>query len=420
MSEPPIIHVKRPNREGVAQSASMGEVLSSFQSLRASVLGLFQATGVDPTRTRELARELGVNRGLAWRLSRMARSQDGTDVAHDVPGRQSLEKFAKVCQDRGASDEVVNDALEAIEEFERAVGACSGGRKTLAMLLANRGESTAATDRERARRSLFEGACSVWGVQAQMRFVTVFLFPSPSNPAYLDAAHVTGYLGFRRLSPRPWPMSYEAVHDSEGQAQEIRKEPLDPRRNIRGEPQLLTAFCDPPSPKIEVRTEHDYRAFDLAAGPVGNEGLTTCVFGSYLNQIYENGFAQPETAGFMVLLQTPVERVMFDLFVHEDIRTEGPVITHLLDRLKYPHDNRESGFDRQSMAISETARDLPRGRDAAATASIPFYPQLLSFIADRVKIPTEKFAGSRFEMTYPPISTTLSRRIPLTPRTPGA
>ena len=419
MNEPPIIHVKRASRDGAAQSASMGEVLSSFQSLRASVLGLFQATGVDPTRTRELARELGVNRGLAWRLSRMARSQDGTDVAHDVPGRQSLEKFARVCQDRGASEEVVNDALEAIEEFERAVGACSGGRKTLAMLLANRGEGTAATDRERARRSLFEGACAVWGVQAQLRFVTVFLFPSPKDPAYLDAAHVTGYLGFRRLGSRPWPMSYEAVHDSEGQVQQIHKEPLDTRPVARGEPQLLTPFCDPPNPKIDVRMEHDYRAFDLAAGPVGNEGLTTCVFGSYLHQIYRNGFDEPDTAGFMVLLQTPVERVLFDLFVHEDIRTDGPAVTHLLDRLTYPHDNRESAFDRQSMAISETARALPRGRDAAATASIPFYTQLLSFIAGRIDIPTEKFAGSRFEMTYPPISTTLSRRVPLTPRPPA-
>jgi hypothetical protein len=211
-------------------------------------------------------------------------------------------------------------------------------------------------------------------------------------------------------------MSYEAVHDSEGQVQQIRKEPLDTRPVARGEPQLLTPFCNPPNPKIDVRMEHDYRAFDLAAGPVGNEGLTTCVFGSYLHQIYRNGFDEPDTAGFMVLLQTPVERVLFDLFVHEDIRTDGPAVTHLLDRLTYPHDNRESAFDRQSMSISETARALPRGRDAAATASIPFYTQLLSFIAGRIDIPTEKFAGSRFEMTYPPISTTLSRRVPLTPR----
>jgi hypothetical protein len=46
---------------------------------------------------------------------------------------------------------------------------------------------------------------------------------------------------------------------------------------------------------------------------------------------------------------------------------------------------------------------------------IPFYPRLLSFIRDRISMPTEKFVGSRFEMTYPPISTTLSRRIALTP-----
>ena len=400
----------RSTPAGAAQSASIRDVMASFQVLRSSVLDLFGAAGVDPTKSREMARDLGLNRGLAWKLSRIARSMDGTDIAHDVPGPQSMAKFIQTCQSRGADSKLVDRALKASAEYEVRVTSCSGGRKTLAMLLANQGQLSTSQERERARRALFEGACSVWGVQAQTRFVTVFLFKSKDNPRELNAAHVTGYVGFRRLDSRPWPMSYEAVHHSDGGSLQIQKEPLDPTGSEEGELQLMPAFCDPPNPHINVRVQGDYKAFDLAAGPVGNEGLTTCVFGSYIKSIFSLDDPGPNTAGFMVLLQTPVERVLFDLFIHKDIETHGPEITHLLDRLTYPHSNREEDFDSQSMPIAETGRPLPSSIHGAATPHIAWYPRLLESIMNRVHVSYEEFNGSRFEMNYPPISTTLSRR----------
>lgn len=411
MKEPPYIQVQPTTRRQTETKASMEEVLDAFSSLRACVLDLMDAAKLDPTKTREMARELGVNRGLAWRLSRMVRAEDSAGVAHDVPGRQSMSRFAEICTEKGADRRLADRLVEAASAYEKTVASCTGGRKTLGMLLANRGEDSTQQDRERARRTLFEGACSVWGVQAQVRFVTVFLFPSPENPAVLDAAHVTGYVGFRRLSERPWPLSYEAVHDASGRAQPLVKIPLDPSGSKEGQLQLVREFCDPRSPEIEVQVQGDYKCFNLAAGPVGNAGLTTCVFGSYLRSLYETAPAQPDTAGFMVLLQTPVERVMFDYFVHRDIPTDGRTITHLLDRLTFPHQNRESDFDRQSMAITEEPRPLPAGTNGALTANIPWYPRLLDFVSRRVGMPVEDFNGSRFEMAYPPISTTLSRRV---------
>ena len=79
--------------------------------------------------------------------------------------------------------------------------------------------------------------------------------------------------------------------------------------------------------------------------------------------------------------------------------------------MTYPHDNRVENFDAQSMAISESGYDLPRGIDGAATAHLPWYQRLMEFVSDRTGYQIEEFNGSRFEMTFPPISTTLSRRI---------
>lgn len=417
MEEPPVVHIPRQRSTlPAAESASIRDVMASFQVLRSSVLELFGAAGVDPTKTRELARDLGLNRGLAWKLSRVARSIDGTDVAHDVPGKQSMERFIGVCEQRGVSPALISKAHEATNAFEQSVASCSGGRKTLAMLLANSGENVASQDRERARRMLFDGACSVWGVQAQTRFVSVFLCPSRTEPGMLDAAHVTGYVGFRQFSSRPWPMSYEAVHDKEGKTLPIHKDPLDPTGYEEGDLQLMREFCEPRDPKIEVRVQGDYKVFDLAAGHVGNKGLTTCVFGSFLRSIYsQKPSSEHDSAGFMVMLQTPVERVVFDYFVHDSIKQSGNVVTHLLDRLTYPHDNRVENFDDQSMAIAERGYDLPAGVDGAATVHLPWYQRLMECVTSRTGYQIEEFKGSRFEMTYPPISTTLSRRIRLQP-----
>ncbi|MBO6512643.1 MAG: hypothetical protein JJ974_01590 [Phycisphaerales bacterium] len=413
MSEPPLVHIpKQKTVLPAAETASIRDVMGSFQVLRSSVLELFGAAGVDPTKTRELARDLGLNRGLAWKLSRVARSIDGTDVAHDVPGKQSMERFITVCEQRGAHASLISKAREATDAFERSVASCSGGRKTLAMLLANSGENVASQDRERSRRMLFDGACSVWGVQAQTRFVSVYLCPSRTAPGMLDAAHVTGYIGFRQFGSRPWPMSYEAVHDKDGKTLPINKDPLDDVGYEEGDLQLLREFCEPADPKIEVQMQGDYKVFNLAAGPVGNRGLTTCVFGSFLRSIYSTTTNEDhESAGFMVMLQTPVERVIFDYFIHDSVRHSGEVVTHMLDRLTYPHDNRVENFDAQSMAIAEQGYDLPRGIDGAATAHLPWYPRLMQFIETRTGYGINEFHGSRFEMTYPPISTTLSRRI---------
>ena len=417
MEDPPIVHVpKHRSTIPVAETASIRDVMASFQVLRSSVLELFGATGVDPTKTRELARDLGLNRGLAWKLSRVARSIDGTDVAHDVPGKQSMERFITICEERGVQPSLIAKAHAATDTFEESVASCSGGRKTLGMLLANTGNNVASQDRERARRMLFDGACSVWGVQAQTRFVSVFLCPSRNEPGMLDAAHVSGYLGFRQFSSRAWPMSYEAIHDKDGKILPIQKDPLDPTGYEEGDLQLMREFCEPSDPKIEVRMQGDYKVFNLAAGPVGNRGLTTCVFGSHLRSIYsQRSNEEHESAGFMVLLQTPVERVVFDYFVHDSIKHSGQVVTHMLDRLTYPHDNRVENFDNQSMSIAERGYDLPPGVDGAATAHLPWYPRLMQFVTSRTGYGIEEFHGSRFEMTYPPISTTLSRRIQLTP-----
>lgn len=407
---------REPVAVSIEHGATLESVISAFHRARAEVAALFSSAGLDPTKTRESARELGINRGLTWRLTRMVRESDPALVASDVPGAQSMTKFFDACRKRGAPETVIDSATTALDRFETALRACTGDRKTLAMLMANRGENNVRSETEKARRKLFEGACGVWGVQTQTRFVTVFVFPSPDDPDMLDAGHVSGFVGCRRLSPRPWPLYYEALHKSTGEVARFTKTPLDPSGTSEGERQLLKPFCSPTVPEINVVEGGGYKRFELASGPIGNEGLTTCVFGTHLRKIYPRYSDPADTAGFLVLLTTPAERVMFDIYVHKDLNISDPPRVQLLDRLMFPHANNEAEFDRQSLPISEPVELLPGGIAGTLCPYIPWYSNLIRDVTGRIGHSIEDFVGSRFQMNFPPVSTTLSRRFDVLPK----
>lgn len=395
------------------KGGTLENVIAAFHRARAEVATLFALVGVDPTKTRESARELGINRGLTWRLTRMVQESNPTLAASDVPGVASMAKFLDACRQKGAPETAIDATLAALGEFETALAACSGDRKTLAMLMANHGDVKATAEAEKARRKLFEGACGVWGVQARTRFVSVFVFPSPDDPNMLDAGHVNGFVGFRRLRTQAVPLSYEAVHRSTGQAVKFSKEPLDPSGPGEGRAQVYKKFSNPPEPDIRMVESGGYRRFEMASGPVGNEGLSTCVFGTRLHKLYDRYSATPETAGFMVLINLPVERVMFDMYIHKDLNVTQAPRTQLLDRLLFPHVNNEADFDRQSLPLAEQTQKLPRGLAGTLCPYMSWYSALVAETTARIGKPIDEFVGSRFEMMYPPVATTLSRRFDL-------
>ncbi len=406
--------VREPIEIAIAgRGGTLENVLTAFHRARAEVAGLFALVGVDPTKTRESSRELGINRGLTWRLTRMVQESNPTLAVSDVPGQASMAKFLDACRRKGAPAQAIDSAVAALTEFETALAACSGDRKTLAMLMANHGDVKVTAEAEKVRRKLFEGACGVWGVQARIRFVTVFVFPSPDDPSMLDAGHVNGFVGFRRLRTQAVPLSYEAVHSATGEAVKFVKEPLDPSGPGEGRSQVYKRFSSPSEPDIRMVESGGYRRFELASGPVGNEGLTTCVFGTRLRKLYDRYSETSNTAGFMVLLNTPVERVMFDLFIHKDLNVPAAPNTQLLDRLLFPHVNNEADFERQSLPLAERAQLLPGGVAGTLCPYLPWYSTLVADVTGRIQRPIDEFVGSRFEMMYPPVATTLSRRFDL-------
>lgn len=390
-------------------------LMDSFYRVRAAVHDLLSSVGADPNRTRESSRHLGLSRQLTWRLSRVVCSTEPEAILSEIPGPQGMSKFIAACRDLGAPEESLNALVDAAETFEETIKAVSGNRKSLAALMANQGDQLGSGSHERERRKLFEGGSAVWGVHAATRFVSVFLFPASDDPSMLDVAHVTGYLGFRRLRSIPWPMSFEEVRDREGVHIPFHKEPLDLHNGAdEGQLQLIDRFCNPPSPSISVSTLGNVKRFELSPGPVGNAGAADVVFGTYLRHLYPRQRTEDNAnANFILMLVTPVERVIFDMFLHKDIEFSGQPSAHVCDKLTHPFAPADDEVARLALPLSETPQALGPGATGALTPHIPWYPRLVRFVSERINRAPEEFVGSRLEMSYPPMPTSIVRGFPL-------
>lgn len=409
-----------PEQTAIVSPPDAGELhidrlMESFYRVRAAVHDLLSGVGADPNQTRESSRLLGLSRQLTWRLSRVVCSTEPEAILSEIPGPQGMSKFVAACRDLGAPEESVSALISATDSFEDAIKAVSGSRKSLAALMANQGDHQTSGAQERERRKLFDGGCAVWGVHAATRFVSVFLFPAKDDPSMLDVAHVTGYLGFRRLRAIPWPMSFEDVRTHDGVHIPFIKEPLDlSNGSDEGQLQLIDRFCNPPSPKISVSTVGNVKRFELSPGPVGNAGAADVVFGTYLRHLYpRERTIENLNANFILMLVTPVERVIFDMFLHKDIALKGQPSAHLCDKLTHPFAPADDEVERLALPLAETPQALGPGATGALTPHIPWYPRLVRFVSDRIEHSPDDFVGSRFEMNYPPMPTSIVRGFPL-------
>jgi len=406
------------NGDQAAASDSIETIRQAVHGARAALAAAMGAAGVDATKTRETARVLNVNRGLVWRVSRVVGAEDDVTAATHLPGQVGLERLLEACRGRGVAPDTLEAARGAVRAFHEVVAQLSGDRRTLEILLANAGGngSTQGTslDLESARRAMFEGGCAVWGVRAEVRLRCMFLAPNTDDPTRLDQADIAGYAGFRRLRQVPWPMSYKAVYKDTGDSDAPREEPIDQHGGNGSSLPLIREFCTPAD--LHIRAVETQRAtrHELPASPEGSAAPVTCVFGAIQRKIY-TARKTPDCrqAGSLVVMDTPVERVMVDAFVHRSLGVGSPPNVLLVDRLTRPHGYNEAEIASEALPIETPSRRLGPGSAGAVTPYMPWYPRMIETVCKRLGFRSDEFIAHRVEMVYPPIPTALVVRFDL-------
>ncbi len=386
--------------------------LRAIQALRGGLCQACSEIETDASSPRDLARFLGIDKTLAWKVTRIVHAEAAADAVAYVPGSSGMRILTDALARAGARDATVRGLAETAEAFDAVVEEHAGDRATLHLALAHLGPPRPDVE-EAVRRKAFQGNAGVWGIQARARLSARFIAPNPARPDVLDGAMVDGYLDLWRVRPNTrWPLCrFRTFHD-DGSSIDDGSMPLDnatPTDGLR----LLDDFCHGPLPEISAVSDEGGVVYELGAGPLGRTGECTFLHGSRIRgALPRYRTARDEHGDVLSLISVPVETLLLDLFLHRDIAANVEPEIAIFGRLSAEANSRAGTNERNRMPYDGEVLTL--GAPAAVDTPLhPDHPALVAYVFDRVGWRAEDFVGFRAIVPYPPLPSTVALRFPL-------
>jgi hypothetical protein len=375
--------------------------------VRASLAETLSQLGIDPTKPQVMSRQLGLDKSLAWKTSRLVSDDDPFAAMPRLPGRSGQKILIKALEQAGATRDALKSVQDSMDEFERLVEIHAGDRETLEVMVANLSPQGASERDETSRKLAFQGNSAIFGVQARVQHTLHVVTPS-ATPDYVDIAVINGLVDLRRLrSDTPWAVAILRSYNDAG----IEKEyghvaTLDGQTLPPNTLPLLKDFSSPHLPPLLTsRTTDGGVRFELPPGTVGNTGACTCVNGwisraaGCIRRTPDDQFGEHG-----IHWNTPTEVAVFDLFVHRSLtfahHPKAVVYSQLPGGPTYPRDGHERGM----LPLSEPLIELGAPPELTAP-ELPKYRSLVETATRALGFPTTDFVGFRLRLRYPPIPT---------------
>lgn len=390
---------------------------SVAHGVRAAFTELLLSAGADPSKPRDIARHFGLNKNLTWMVSKIVNATNVYTIAQHIPGPARIRSLLAAMRAGGASPSAIDKLRTALGEFDRLVEAHTGDRATLELMVSDMSpRDTQAEQLMHYRKLAFKGNSGTLGVQARVQMAGAIVAPNAGDPTTADLVQLGGLFDFRRLrSSARWLLFRRMRWEDDGTPS---SEPLEETlaSQADGSP-LIPEFCSKPLPELVVVRQRTETQYELPPGPVGNTAALTCVYGSVLRAtgpLYRDPHNQ-----FMELgcsLVTPVETLVFDLFVHASMPWALHPELGVFSRISSSSDFSSPARERNRVVITEQVADLGRGLAALVTPAMPRHVPLVRTVFERVGWNPDDFHALRVVMSYPPIPSTMLLISPLPER----
>jgi len=220
---------------------------------------------------------------------------------------------------------------------------------------------------------------------------------------------VCGLLALRRLrSNVPWAVASAVAWDRpDGTAVDPDEAPLPlDEHGLMGGVPVLPEFCSTPLPGVRtVRVPGGNSHFEITDGPVGETAAATVLLGwKWPIKVSQYCEKSPDELGeHGVHLSTPVEAVVFDLFVHRSLgfamNPAAKVYSNLPGGPRYPMEGRSVGL----LPMPSEVIDLGAGPPDTTIPEFPRYREVVEFSTGRMGFALKEFHAFRYRLRYPPI-----------------
>lgn len=391
-----------------------GHFEQAVQALRGALTDLLASVGADPGTPQAVARRFGLNKNLAWKISKIVHSSDLYASVQHLPGASGLDILLRAFHRAGAPASAIRAVRDAVGEYERMVEIHAGDRASLELMLSSMVPERGSTDLlESSRKLSYQGNSATWGVQTRVRLGMQVVAANADNPELLDIAAIGGLFDYRRLRPSAsWPLVMAQSFNDDETPLPLKQEPLDPRCGP-DEPPLLHDFCTQPLPETRLVQLPRGALFELSEGPIGNTAALDCVFG-WLRRAFAPMWRdeQNQIGEHLVTITTPSEMVSFELLAHADLPLPPPEIA-LFSLMEYGLEGAASVRRRYQLPTVEPLQDLGARPPVVAHPSLARIPELATYACQRLGWKLEDFQGWRVTIKHPPIPSVLTLRYAL-------
>jgi hypothetical protein len=264
---------------------------------------------------------LNLDKKLGWRIFRIVHEDDIFFAAQFIPGKQSFGRFLKSCRSKGVPQELLDEAMRAVEEFYGLVDVHSGDRQSLDLMLMTSSLSGRQQAYRTLQKNLYQNQSHLLGLQADTQLNT-WIFGPGENEAF-SIAIIKGLYKIRRnrRSTR-WIVHSECLSTATGEP--LPAEPIDPGvgADLEKSVPFLLNYCSDPLPEVKAITRSACGpTYELVEGPVGNTTLMNSVTGSVTRNVFRLQDIPPNdrTHEVFISVYTPVQNLVFDQFVHESL-----------------------------------------------------------------------------------------------------
>ncbi len=398
------------------------ECRSAIDGVRAALLELYSSVGADPAGPQDVSRRFGINKTLAWNVSKVMTGDDPMACIANLPGSSAFQSLLLAIERGGADRKVVDRARQAVRTLDEVVERHVGDRSTLELVFDGI-DPESGDHLEYSRKLAFRGNSGLLGIQAKSRLMSVMMAPNAEDPDRIDIAIVRGYVGLRRLrTDARWPIfQMRGWGNEEGMSAHDRWKPLEPSASGAEATPIMTRFSSVGESDLEVQRTPKGLNFLLAPGPIGNRGAVDCFVGDHARSVASRyRTAKDATGEFGATISAPTERLIFDLLVHESLdfvlRPEVRAFMGI-----FMESSEEASADTLlPLSVPKVVSLLPGRPPVVATPDVPQYSAIVQSVNDRMGWKSDAFRGCRLSLSHPPLGSTILLRfqLPDPPRSP--
>ena len=396
---------------------SSDSIRTALDSLRENVRNILAAQfGGSNFRGIDIVNQFHIDLKLAWKIIRISKANDPFECVRYLPGLGGWDIFCDAAKQIGIGTELADRTRQSfiqVKELGLAWGGDARGFELLAAGLARVSDPRVGLEH---RKNHFSSGSYVWGIRAKSLIRLDVIHPAPDG-RNIEMATVRGFVDVERLrADAPWYLEVPfCVDDLASGPMDVRFEPIDLADRGRGAPFLLKRLCSDGVPTFEApKRERVPRVVELPIGSVGVECGFTLFHGAVCRgTIPMHRTPENEFASLMMKIQTPCERIVFDVLLHKDLIIGDVLPTgsmfSVLDgwRGQFSHQNRDR------IPIDYEIKEVKSGKRAVGYEGFGRMEELHDSTLARGGWDRKVFRHFRAEIAYPPVPSTMTIDIPL-------